>query len=111
MSKNKPKEKQPKQKQKPLPKTIGGKPLSQPMKAGLTAVAAIAKGGSKLDTVIKLLERPEGATIDDLVKATQWQKHTVRSAISHTLVKKKGYEVASDKPKGGERIYKIAAPK
>lgn len=85
------------------------KNLSAPMKAGLAAVATMPE--TKLGRIIKLLQRPEGATIDDLVKATQWQKHTVRSAISHTLVKKKGSEVTSDKPKDGERIYKIAVPK
>jgi hypothetical protein len=54
-------------------------------------------------------QRPEGATIDDMVAATGWQKHTIRSALSHALAKKRGYEIVSDKPKDGLRIYKIAA--
>ena len=48
-------------------------------------------------------------TIDDMVAATGWQKHTIRSALSHALAKKRGYEIVSDKPKDGLRIYKIAA--
>ncbi len=84
---------------------------SAPMKAALAAVAAMppepAKE-SKLAIVIKLLSRPEGATIDDIVAATNWQKHTVRAAISHALAKKRGYQIVSDKPQGGKRIYKIA---
>lgn len=64
---------------------------------------------SKLEAIIQLLSRPEGATIDDMVTATGWQKHTIRSALSHALAKKRGYEIVSDKPKGGLRIYKIAA--
>ena len=120
MSKNKPKSTKnanPKNTVKAALKTkkkANGKPiddshLSEPMKAGLAAVAAmpVAKE-SKLALVIKLLSRPEGATIDDIVKATGWQKHTVRSAISHALAKKRGYKIVSDKPKGEKRIYKIA---
>jgi hypothetical protein len=63
---------------------------------------------SKLDLVVKLLRRPEGATVDDLVVATGWQKHTVRACISHALAKKRGYQIVSDKPQGGKRVYKIA---
>ena len=83
---------------------------SAPMKAALTAVANMpVRKDSKLEAIIKLLSRPEGATIDDMVTATGWQKHTIRSALSHALVKKRSYQIASDKPKGENRIYKIAA--
>jgi hypothetical protein len=87
--------------------------MSAPMRAGLAAVVDLppepAKE-SKLALVIKLLSRPEGATIDDLVNATGWQKHTVRAAISHALAKKRGYQIASEKLQGGKRTYKIAEP-
>ena len=90
-------------------KVIDDSQLSEPMKAGLAAVAAMKPAKeSKLALVIKLLSRPEGATINDIVKATDWQKHTVRSALSHALAKKRGYKIVSDKPKGEDRIYKIA---
>ncbi len=86
------------------------KKLSTPMKAALDAVATMpVRKESKLEAIIQLLLRPEGATIDDMVAATGWQKHTIRSALSHALAKKRGYEIVSDKPKGGLRIYKIAA--
>jgi hypothetical protein len=118
MSKNKPKSTKnvkPKNTVKSALKTkakANGKPiddthLSEPMKAGLAAVVAMPRKDSKLDMVVKLLSRPEGATLDDIVKATGWQKHTVRSAISHALAKKRGYKIVSDKPKGEQRIYKI----
>lgn len=96
---------------KPKPaKTIVKKKTkrSTPMQAGLDAVAAMAPKATKLETIIKLLTRPEGATVDDMTNATGWQKHTVRAALSHALGKKRGYRIASDKPKGGQRIYKIA---
>lgn len=98
---------------KSVPKKGAPKELSPPMKAALDAVAAMpVRKESKLEAVIQLLSRPEGATIDDMVAATGWQKHTIRSALSHALAKKRGYEIVSDKPKDGLRIYKIAsAPK
>ena len=67
--------------------------MSAPVQAALTAVAAMPPAPpkeSKLALIIKLLTRPEGATIDDIVAATSWQKHTVRAALSHALAKKRG---------------------
>ena len=80
------------------------------IKAGLAVVAAMPPTPpkeTKLSLIIKLLTRPEGATIDDMVAVTGWQKHTLRAALSHALVKKRGYQIVSDKPQGGQRLYKI----
>lgn len=85
------------------------KKISTPMKAALDAVSAMpVRKESKLEAIIKLLKRAEGATIEDMVAATGWQQHTIRSALSHALAKKRGYQIVSDKPKGEQRIYKIA---
>lgn len=81
------------------------KKLSEPMKAGLQAVAE--KSGTKLSKVIALLSRPEGATLEEVMKATEWQKHTVRGAMAGTLKKKHGYEIASEKSPNGQRHYMI----
>ena len=93
------------------PKTVKKaepKKLSAPMKAALDTVAAMpVRKESKLEAIIQLLSRSEGATIDDMVAATGWKKHTIRSALSHALAKKRGYQIVSDKPKGEPRIYKI----
>lgn len=91
---------------KPQPKKAAkGKELSEPMKAGLRAVAIMK--GTKLGKLVELMQRPNGATIDEMAAANDWLKHTVRSAISHTLVKKHGYTVTSEKPEGGKRHYMI----
>lgn len=94
---------------KPKAAALKGKPLSEPMKAGLKAVAE--KSGSKLSKVIALLSRPEGVTLDEIMKATEWQKHTVRGLMSGSLKKKHGYTITSDKKDGGSRVYKIAGGK
>ena len=106
-----PKAKAQPKKAKPVSNSKPPEEQSSPMQAALAAVVAMppkpAKE-SKLDMVVKLLRRPEGATVDDLVVATGWQKHTVRSCISHALAKKRGYQIVSEKPQGGKRVYKIA---
>jgi hypothetical protein len=57
--------------------------------------------------MIALLRRPEGATIDEIVAVTGWQKHTVRGAIAGALKKKLGLEVISKKIDQRGRVYRI----
>jgi hypothetical protein len=68
-----------------------------------------AKGQSKQDALIAMLRRPEGATVDEVVGATGWQRHTVRGVFSGTLKKKLGLTLASAKEERG-RVYRIAEP-
>ena len=53
------------------------------------------------------MRRPKGATIEDMVKATGWQTHSVRGAISGTIKKKLGLQVSAEK-RDGVRVYRIA---
>ena len=55
-----------------------------------------------------MLRRPEGATIAQIMAATGWQAHTCRGAFAGALKKKRGLTVTSEKPHGGERIYRLA---
>jgi hypothetical protein len=68
-----------------------------------------AKRPSKQDAVIAMLRRPEGATVDEVARATGWQRHTVRGAFSGTLKKKLGLTLASATEERG-RVYRIATP-
>ncbi len=61
---------------------------------------------SKIQTLVALLSRKEGASIDELAAATSWQKHSVRGAISGAIKKKLGLSVSSKKTDAG-RIYRI----
>ena len=68
-----------------------------------------AKRPSKQNQVIAMLQRPEGVTVDEVVSATGWQRHTVRGVFSGTLKKKLGLTLTSAKEKRG-RVYRIAEP-
>jgi len=54
-----------------------------------------------------MLKRPAGATIEQIIKATDWQPHTVRGFFAGALKKRLGIEVTSDKREKGQRVYRI----
>jgi len=66
------------------------------------------RDNSKQAEVIRMLQRPEGATIGQICTATGWQAHTVRGTFAGAFKKKLGLTITSDKPQGGERVYRIA---
>jgi hypothetical protein len=64
--------------------------------------------GTRKATVVALLERARGATLEELMAETNWQKHSVRGFIS-TLASKHGYTVASIRRESDKaRVYQIA---
>jgi Protein of unknown function (DUF3489) len=79
-------------------------------KTAKAAKPAEKKTSSK-DTIIALISRPGGATLAEIMKATEWQKHSVRGMIS---ILGRTMEIASSKSDAGERTYsagKAAAKK
>ena len=65
---------------------------------------------SKQDNVLALLRRPEGASLDALVKATGWQQHSVRGFLAGTVRKKLKLPLVSEKI-DGIRTYRIGKAK
>jgi len=68
-----------------------------------------AKRPSKQDAVIAMLQRPEGATVDEVASAMGWQRHTVRGLFSGALKKKLRLTLASATEARG-RVYRVTAP-
>ncbi len=68
------------------------------------AALALTRRASKTDLVLEMLERTEGATLDQLVEATGWLPHTTRAAL--TGLRKKGHEIISAKNDQNVRIYR-----
>lgn len=72
-----------------------------------TGGSTTAETTSKLDMIVSLLTRPDGASLDELTAATGWQAHSVRGALAGSL-KKKGHRIGSQKIDGARR-YRIGA--
>ncbi len=62
----------------------------------------------KQATVVQMLTRGEGATVQQIMESTGWQAHTVRGTFAGALKKKLGLTVVSAKNGTGERVYRIA---
>jgi hypothetical protein len=62
------------------------------------------RGNSRTTRVIALLRRPQGATLQAIMKATGWQTHSVRRFINGQLKTKLGLKVRSAK-REGKRVY------
>ena len=66
------------------------------------------RDGSKLANIIALLERRDGASLDELVAATGWLPHTTRAAL--TGLRKRSVMVLREKGEAGEKSrYRIAS--
>jgi hypothetical protein len=62
---------------------------------------------SKGAKILKLIGRPKGATLAELMKSVAWQAHSVRGYLS-TAAKKHRIKIESAKNDAGERTYQIA---
>jgi|SRR5436190_18371221 len=72
-----------------------------------TTKAGRVREGSKAAKILVLLKRPEGASMKELLKVTDWQAHSLRGFLSGTIRKKLGLTVTSAKMEGEERTYSV----
>lgn len=63
---------------------------------------------TKLDRLVAILKRAEGADMPAMIQATAWQAHSIRGALAGAL-RKKGHNVSSEKLEGG-RVWRITSP-
>jgi len=91
-------------------KRTAAKKAKPPKKVGRAKKPATklkADRANKKAEVIAMMKRAKGATLTEILKATGWQKHTVRGFVS-ILGSKGGEKIESSKSADGERTYKIA---
>ena len=85
-------------------KTKAGKKAAKPVPAKKTSAPRAESKGAK---IIEMIGRAKGATLAEIMKATDWQAHSVRGFIS-TAAKKNRIKIESSKNDSGDRVYKIA---
>ena len=76
-------------------------------KAATTADDPKVERVTKRERVLTLLSRTEGASVDEMMQATDWQQHSVRGFLAGTVKKQLGFPLTSSKGKDGVRRYRI----
>jgi hypothetical protein len=69
----------------------------------------LAAAKTKRQACLDLLNRPEGATVEELQSATGWQQHSVRGFLAGAVKKKLGLTLLSEELDAGPRRYRIAS--
>ena len=86
-------------------KKAARKPAKAATKASAKKAPATApRDGSKKSAVLALISRKAGASLEEIMMATGWQKHTVRGFIS--ILGKKGTKIESSKAESCARTYR-----
>lgn len=99
--------------------TTGTGPQSSPAKTrprsrrSVAAAPARKRGDAgkikqtKQQICLDHLQKPDGATIAQLQRATGWQAHSVRGFLSGTVKKKLGLRLVSEASAGAPRRYRV----
>jgi hypothetical protein len=69
------------------------------------AVKTKTAKSTKIDALIRLLSRSQGATVAQMQLATGWQPHSMRAAL--TGFSKKGYSIDRGKNVKGVTVYRV----
>ena len=105
-----------------LPTSPSSEPASQPdtdkrsraatrpsRKRRKKAAAPAPRPGTQTAKILRLLKRPNGASLAELTKATGWQPHSVRGFLSGVLKRKMRLKVATAKREDSQRAYHLVS--
>src|SRR5271168_5330640 len=79
------------------------KKAAKPSAARKAASPRVQSKGAK---ILEMIARAKGATLAEIMRATDWQAHSVRGFIS-TASKKHSVKIESGKNDAGERTYRV----
>src|SRR5437588_958788 len=80
---------------------------NKPAKVSREPKKAKQRRTSKTETILSLLERAKGTSLDEIMKATGWQAHSVRGFLSAVVKKKLRLKLMSEENDEGLRRYRI----
>jgi hypothetical protein len=89
---------------KSKPNTKSAKSSATPAKQSKAEALAC---NTKQDRILSLLNQRNGATIPEIMQATDWQQHSVRGFLAGTVKKKLGLALTSSKSDGELRRYRL----
>src|SRR5579863_5378184 len=70
---------------------------------------AAPRSGAKIDGVLQMLDRPEGATLEAMAKATGWLPHTTSAAL--TGLRRRGFVLERSRDDAvGSSVYRLQRP-
>ena len=82
------------------------KPAAKKTSKPATTKASVPRESSKRAVIIEMLHAKGGASLDEIVTKTSWQRHTVRGLLS-TLRSKSGLAIERFDRDGGGHAYRI----
>jgi len=86
-----------------------GKKAAKPTaaKSASAKKARTPRAETKGAKILDMIGRAKGATLAEIMRATDWQAHSVRGFLS-TAAKKRGITIESTKNEAGDRVYRTA---
>lgn len=90
-----------------MAKTKSRKPAKKKAKRNPKAKQAAGRTNTKQTQLVAMLQRPDGATVDEIAKKLEWQPHSVRGAFVGAIKKRLQLKLDSEKIEGRGRVYRI----
>jgi hypothetical protein len=87
----------------PKKETKARKKVAKPERSKEASTPRAESEGAK---ILELIGRSKGASLAEIQKARDWQKHSMRGFLS-TAAKKHGLKIESTKAEAGGRVYQI----
>jgi uncharacterized protein DUF3489 len=84
----------------------GAKAAKKTAKPAAAKKAGTPRAESKGAKILDMIGRAKGATLAEIMKATDWQAHSVRGFLS-TAAKRRAIKIESTKNEAGDRMYRI----